>query len=554
VVITTAAATRIDSPTAFLIVMPLTSGLFTVPTIALSAINSRRVVGPLRPFWRWYFLGNAVFYVVGTGIVNYGISPMTAHIVVTMVALAVAVVFDALAIDQVVRARSGARSRSVDLVESFLAIVMVTAPLVVINGDDIRTSPFAWFAVVTVVCLMLFVAGLWCGVVLFVRSPRGTRQATGVGIALGVGALIDAVVQVEHVVSGFALPHPIVLGLNGLCMSFLLLLPLHARQGHARGLVERLPPQAQIRTGTVVAVVTFAALPALGAAVLVAGATPTAVHVAGAALALLVALSAVRQLLTYSETRRLYAEVERSAEERRALLAAVLESMDAERRRVAMQLHEQASSSYAALAQLVPTDELSGRANGAERVAGEWGARLRPVPTRPLSHLLTERMAAQAESLRELVGAIRPGARTQEAGLAPILRAQVDSVDDADRPPVTHVEVADDLRLDWITETIALRVVQEAVRNTCRHAEAENLSIVLDIEDDIAVVRVSDDGVGFDVDGLVVESGIATMRRFVSFCGGELRIRSQPAGGTLVEARLGGPPPELPRRPRLRPV
>jgi signal transduction histidine kinase len=306
--------------------------------------------------------------------------------------------------------------------------------------------------------------------------------------------------------------------------------------------------------------VTLAGLPVLGVAVVVAGRTPAAVHLAGLALGVLVVLSAIRQLLTYSETRRLYAEVERSAEDRRALLAAVLESMNADRRRVAMQLHQQASSSYAALASLVPT-EADGRGLAGAQLQGlsdsphqeAWAARLRPIPAVPVSHVLTERMAAQAESLRELIGAIRPQATSERAGLAPILQAYVDSLDVA-TPAVTRVEVVDELVLDWVTETAALRVVQEAVRNTCLHAEASELWIQLTVEDDVPVVRVGDDGVGFDVDALVAESGIATMRRFVEFCRGGLSIRSQPGAGTVVEAWLGGPPPEPPRPVRLRPV
>ena len=39
------------------------------------------------------------------------------------------------------------------------------------------------FALVTVMCLVLFTASLWSAVVLFVRSPRGVRQATAVGLA-----------------------------------------------------------------------------------------------------------------------------------------------------------------------------------------------------------------------------------------------------------------------------------------------------------------------------------------------------------------------------------
>ena len=107
------------------------------------------------------------------------------------------------------------------------------------------------------------------------------------------------------------------------------------------------------------------------------------------------------------------------------------------------------------------------------------------------------------------------------------------------------MEVADGLVLDWVTETIALRVVQEAVRNTWRHAEASRVRVEFAVEGNAAVVRVEDDGRGFDP-AAVVESGIAGMRRFVAFCEGELRIRSTAGAGTVVEARLA-PPPGGPR-------
>lgn len=547
-VITAVAATLVDGPPRYLIVMSVTSGLFTIPAGCIAAVASRRVDPALRPLWAWYMAGNVIFYLVGAGLLNYGLEPRVEFEALALGAATVAFVCDILAIDQVVRSRSGARSRLVDLVESSLAIVMVGAPVVVVTAGPLTSSPYAWFAVLIMECLVLFISALWCSVVLFVRSPAGKRRAAGVGIVMAAVAVVDAVVQIQHVASGFALSNPLVLTLNGLSMGLLLLVPLHARRGHAQGL-EQLPPHEQIRTGRVVAAVTFLALPVLVASVLATGTTMLALHVAGGALALLVALSAARQLLTFSETRRLYAQVERSAEERRVLLGAVLESMDAERRRVAMQLHEQASSSYAALATLAPADEIGAR------VPGEaWSGRpVRPLAARPLSRVLTERMAAQAESLRALIGAIHPMSAAADAGLVPILRAYVDSLDDTVRPRHTTIEVAEDLRLDWITETIALRVVQEAVRNTCRHASATALRIGLGVEDGIAVVRVSDDGAGFDVEGLVVESGIATMRRFVSFCDGQLRITSAFGGGTTVEARLGGAP-RVPEPVRLRPV
>jgi signal transduction histidine kinase len=560
VVLTGLVGTRVETPEGFLALMPLTSSLFTVPAIVVAVITARRVSPPFRSFWLWYLGANIALYHVGAAIVAYAVRPRLFYEITAFLALAVVALCDARSIDHMLRYRSGLRSRSVDVVESGLAIVLVVAPVIVVYGDEIVSSPYAWFGLVSLFFLVLFTSALWCTVVLFVRSPKGNRRAESIGVGLWLAAVLDTVVQIEQVVSGFTLPPAPVLAFNGLCMGFLLLVPLYAPYRHARGL-ERLPAQAQIRSGKVIAAVTLAALPLLGGAVVVAGTTDTAVRAAGVALGLLVALSAVRQLVTYAETRRLYAEVERSAEDRRSLLAAVLESMDADRQRVAMQLHRQASSSYAALASLVPVDQrehrgvpdLSGRV--AETVRRDVRvSHLRTGPPAAVSHVLTERMAAQAESLRELIGAIKPLTRVEgsDAGLAPILQAYVDSLDTAP-PAVTRVAVADGLVLDWVTETVALRVVQEAVRNTCRHAEATELLITIEVEDDVPVVRVGDDGVGFDVDA-VIESGIATMRRFVEFCGGRLCITSTRGRGTLVEAHLGSPVPEVPRPPRLRPV
>jgi signal transduction histidine kinase len=560
-VLTALAGSAVETPTGFLVMLPLTSGLFTVPAIVVAAITVRRVVGPLQAFWRFYLGGNVALYVVGSAVVGYAVRPRWVYQAVAVAALAALMACDALAIDRILRVRSGARSRLVDLVESGLAIVLVTGPVLVVYGEQIRTSAFAWFGVISLICLVLFTSALWCTVVLFVRSPRGRRPVEGVGVALWVLAVLDSVIEIEQVVSGFSLPAVPVLVLNGLCMSLLLLLPLNTPHRLAPGGGENLPPRSQIRSGKMIAAITLAALPVLAGAVVVAGRTPAAMYMAGLALAALVALSAIRQLLTFSEARRLYGEVERSAEDRRALLAAVLESMNADRRRVAVELHQQASSSYAALASLVPTEgDARGRVEGA-RLLGvsdsphhrAWAAHLRPMPVVQVSHLLTERMAAQAESLRELIGAIRPPVASEHAGLAPILQAYVDSLDVA-RPRVTRVEVVEGLVLDWVTETAALRVVQEAVRNTCLHAGAAQLHIELTVEDGTPVVRVSDDGVGFDLDAVAPGSGIATMRRFVDFCGGQLDVRSAIGEGTVVEARLGGAPSSPSPPARLRPV
>jgi signal transduction histidine kinase len=67
---------------------------------------------------------------------------------------------------------------------------------------------------------------------------------------------------------------------------------------------------------------------------------------------------------------------------------------------------------------------------------------------------------------------------------------------------------------------------------------------------DAVVVRVADDGIGFDPSGVAQESGIAAMRASAAVLGGTLTVESSHGGGTVVTACLGPvdqpPPPSDP--------
>ena len=298
-----------------------------------------------------------------------------------------------------------------------------------------------------------------------------------------------------------------------------------------------------MRTGRVVGAVLTATLPLTVLALVAADVTRTSLVAVTVALALIVGLCTGRQLLAGAETRRLYDEVERGAEERRALLVSLLGAIEDDRRRVALQLHEQAAATYTALASLVPN-----AAPGVHLVGADDDA-----------SALTARLSARAESLRALIMAIRPTGGPTATGLAPIFHAFVSSLDEGTRPPAAQVHVDDSLQLDWVTETSALRIAQEAIRNAHVHGRARQVWISLTAEGDVPVLRVADDGDGFDVpegDDDTGASGMATMRRFAGFCGGELHVTSTAGRGTTVVARLGRTGPADPDQPRrqLRPV
>ena len=88
-------------------------------------------------------------------------------------------------------------------------------------------------------------------------------------------------------------------------------------------------------------------------------------------------------------------------------------------------------------------------------------------------------------------------------------------------------------------ELTAYRVVQEAVTNVVRHADAGHAEVTIGYGGDELSVRVDDDGRGATGAGALVEgTGIRGMRERVSALGGALTIDASPLGGLRVSATL----------------
>ena len=87
------------------------------------------------------------------------------------------------------------------------------------------------------------------------------------------------------------------------------------------------------------------------------------------------------------------------------------------------------------------------------------------------------------------------------------------------------------------------RIVQEALNNVIRHAEARHSKIALDFADEGVHVTVSDDGSGFDLDRLHRNRssarpplGLAGMQERAALLGGAVTVHSSPGAGTMIEA------------------
>jgi len=144
--------------------------------------------------------------------------------------------------------------------------------------------------------------------------------------------------------------------------------------------------------------------------------------------------------------------------------------------------------------------------------------------------------------MRDLAHDLRPSI-LDDLGLSAALRWYV--AREAKRAGLeARLDVADLPRLPATLETTCFRLVQEALTNIARHAQARQVQVELAGRDRSLFLTVRDDGKGFDARaalGRTVQGhsqGLLGMKERVSLVGGELEIDSAPGHGTSVHARL----------------
>lgn len=190
-----------------------------------------------------------------------------------------------------------------------------------------------------------------------------------------------------------------------------------------------------------------------------------------------------------------------------------------ERNRLARELHDTLAHSLSALSvQLEAADSL-------------WQEN--PTTAR---HLLSRAKTTARTGLAESRGALQAlrAAPLKELGLIEALRELAHNA--AERGEFT-LELAlpdESFTLSVLLEQGIYRIAQEALENVVRHAEAENVQLSLTIKENIIILIIADDGVGFDPDSASNRWGIQGMRERAQMLAGTLSIQSAEEQGTRV--------------------
>lgn len=238
---------------------------------------------------------------------------------------------------------------------------------------------------------------------------------------------------------------------------------------------------------------------------------------------------------------RLRGELRREQRRRHAQAAAFVDAQETERRRVAEDLHDGPIQELLGLALL-----LDGLREGAAR-------RMGPPSDDELASAIAS-MGNAADAARRAVGGIRDAVfdlhplSLGNIGFAAAVGGVVERVG-RDGPPVEVIglDVVDALAAD--TRLAAFRIVQEAVANAVRHAHASAVSVEGQRTANEIVVRISDDGVGFEFDprrplARDAHIGLAVMHERAALAGGHLDLWTGIGLGTRV--RLCFPAPGAP--------
>lgn len=208
----------------------------------------------------------------------------------------------------------------------------------------------------------------------------------------------------------------------------------------------------------------------------------------------------------------------------RNLLRRLLEIQERERQLVSYEIHD-------GLAQYLA---------GAIMHFEAWQAALGDHPGVGELHEGMRLLHAAAEEARRLIEGLRPPA-LDELGIT----AAIESLVADARAEVPEVAFAHDLvgaRLPPALETTIFRIVQESLSNVRKHAEARRASIEVRRAGDLVIVRIVDDGRGFDPMRVPDDRfGLEGIRQRSRLMGAEPRIESRPGQGTTVEVRLPVP-------------
>jgi PAS domain S-box-containing protein len=225
------------------------------------------------------------------------------------------------------------------------------------------------------------------------------------------------------------------------------------------------------------------------------------------------------------------AEVRRSKDELRELASAASSAREQEKTRIAREIHDELGQAMTTLKM-----DLS---------------LIRVTTSRPGSDLLArlDKMERQIDgtiaAMRRIAADLRP-LTLDDLGLVPAIEALVNNFIQTTGIACELAVARPEFDLTDEQATAVFRIVQEALNNVAKHADATQVEVTNANSDDDIDVTIRDNGRGFATDSVPQANayGILGLRERAYLLGGEARITSTPGQGTEVDVTLPLHPPQ----------
>jgi PAS domain S-box-containing protein len=243
---------------------------------------------------------------------------------------------------------------------------------------------------------------------------------------------------------------------------------------------------------------------------------------------LLLIRDVTRSKVAENTIRTLFQFLQDRDEDRTRLLKRTNAAIEVERNRIARDLHDGPVQGISAAALSVE----------AVRLMVEQGAFPRAAAT---LKVLSAELSREAIGLRQVMSDLRPPVLEQR-GLIPAVRDLCERLQRDLKVPV-DVAAASASEVPNEVETLAYRVIQEALTNAGKHSGASQVWVRIQAGAGILRVEVEDNGNGFEVERSrdflrAGKVGLASMRERTELAGGTFTIRSSPGTGATVLASL----------------
>ncbi len=223
-------------------------------------------------------------------------------------------------------------------------------------------------------------------------------------------------------------------------------------------------------------------------------------------------------------------EAKKAEKHIQVLTQEIIKAQENERQRIARDLHDNVAQDLASL--IITSDSLF---EGCPDI---------PPEVREKAMDFSRILKKSIHAIRDLAYDLRPPS-LDELGLVRTLARHCEEFSETSRIPVDFYSAGlEKLELDFDTEINLYRLIQEALNNVKKHSRANLVTIRLVASFPDIILRIEDNGRGFDLEERITEAlhekrmGLKSMEERVKLLKGEFTVRSREGEGTMILAKL----------------